>query len=276
MLPAHDETNDSARFERNRVRAALLPALEAVRPGGSNALLRFVGRAGELAEAVADLIPGAAWGVQDGNGWLIPIVSLARLPVRAQELVLRRAWHEIAHGIRVPHGVVDEALRHLQRGAANRNTWRIESAAGLMESDGEQIRVGPAVVRPVQSGYLEPLWGYVRLHVDPRPHAVPATTDEDLWWVCVGVAAVLRSKAAGDRIVVRGRERPVKAVSLDPVHGVIESPEGIVAVWSHGETGTQLLIRDGTTVSRRPHTMRDEQIDVWIAVQDKDAIENAG
>ena len=116
LEPTHDETNDTTRFARNRVRHELIPLLEAAyNPRAREALLR-------LAESARDehaVVTGAARRFLRRHASPYPLAAFNRLEAAVRVEVLRLAWASTA-GLPGPAGDAARLRQALEVLAAGR------------------------------------------------------------------------------------------------------------------------------------------------------------
>ncbi len=130
-----DPTNADPQFTRNRVRARVLPALDAALPGFRDTFARSMRHAAEAQSLLDDLAE------QDLAQVGVPpaIAALQALPAARQALVLR-------HWLRREHGTTPTAaqLRELQAQLANCSTrghrLDLRVGSGRVERDGAVLR----------------------------------------------------------------------------------------------------------------------------------------
>ena len=89
LEPRADTSNEDPRYARNRVRADLLPAAEAVAPGAALALARAAAILADDAEYLAGLAREALAASRSDARLAFPRRSFASLPVALQRAVLR-------------------------------------------------------------------------------------------------------------------------------------------------------------------------------------------
>jgi len=93
LEPATDASNQDPRYLRNRVRAELVPLLEALQPGARRAILRLADAARSEHKAVG--IAAAAW---IGGAGGLTRAGFRTLPEAVQVEVLRRLWAAATSG----------------------------------------------------------------------------------------------------------------------------------------------------------------------------------
>lgn len=134
-----DETNEDDRFERNRIRRRVLPALEARWPGAAARLARAGAAWNARLDALDRAIDGAlsARGVPAGGPW--PRELFASLgPEAAGRLLVRAAGRR---GKSPGRAQVEHALRRLAGGEERLS----EGLAGLvLAADARAVRLAPA------------------------------------------------------------------------------------------------------------------------------------
>ncbi len=133
-----DPSNQDEQFTRNRIRARVLPALEAALPGFRDTFarsMRHIAEAQQLLDAQAE---------QDGRlvGDPPALTALQALPAARQALVLR-LWLRRAHAT-TPSAA---QLRELQAQIADCSTrghrLQLKVGAGMVERDGPHLRWRP-------------------------------------------------------------------------------------------------------------------------------------
>jgi tRNA(Ile)-lysidine synthase len=109
-----DPTNASDRFDRNRVRREVLPAIERIRPGVEAAL----GRAADLLREDERALDGIARRLVPPGATRVPVAALRAEPPAVRARALRRLWKAATgsrRGLEARH--VAAALRLLGRGS---------------------------------------------------------------------------------------------------------------------------------------------------------------
>jgi tRNA(Ile)-lysidine synthase len=117
-----DETNASPAFARNRIRAALVPALAAVHPAAEDNVLAVA----ELLRAEAEVLD-ALVGETLGAGARVRLERLRDLPVALRRLVVQRLADEAAGGFAPGAGRRADELATL----SDRGTARLDIGCGL-------------------------------------------------------------------------------------------------------------------------------------------------
>lgn len=146
---AHDSSNDSPRFRRNRLRNELLPLMREIAPGGPAALLRLAGQAAALEEwldAETQRLLPAVWRA-DGCGWLLVRPAPAAAPALLAEIV-RAALIALVG----PPGPPSE--RHV---TATVDLWLGRRGRSLAIGHGWQAEAGDAGVRFRRRAPADPL-----------------------------------------------------------------------------------------------------------------------
>ena len=134
-----DPSNTDERFTRNRIRARLLPALEAALPGFRDTFARSMGHAAQaqgLLDALADS-DLAALGVPPR------LADLQNLPQARQALVLR-LWLRREHGTTPSSAQLRELQAQLADCTTRGHRLSLRVGAGWVERDGERLRWRPA------------------------------------------------------------------------------------------------------------------------------------
>ena len=183
-----DVTNESDAFARNRIRAGLVPALEAVHPGAQANLQALAAILRDEAAVLDELVDQALAGEHT-----IPLRRLRGLPGALRRLVVQR--------------LADEAAGGLAPGAARRT----DEIGALGERGTAQLEVGAGVRAVVEYGVLrfESL-GEPPAPPPPVPLKIPGTVRFGAYEVrCeLGLAAagpgVLDRAALGSELLVRG------------------------------------------------------------------------
>jgi tRNA(Ile)-lysidine synthase len=194
-----DETNASDAYARNRIRAALVPALEDVHPAAIDNLLAVA----QILRGEADVLDALVDEVLGGRA----SVSLDRLRALApalRRLVVQRLADEAAGGFAPgAGGRADELVELSERGTAmldigcglravaEYGELRFEPLGGLEE---EPLPVRLAIPGAVSFGAFE-----VRCDVD-APAREPGVLDRD----ALGSELLVRSWRAGDRMAPIG------------------------------------------------------------------------
>lgn len=131
--PVRDPSNEELHFARNRVRAEVLPVLEAIAPGAAAALARFAAQAGEderyLVRRVARILPAGADGVD--------ATRLGRLPAALRGRVVRELVARAG-------GPVPSAARIAEVLALAGRGGELHLAGGIVATaSGGRLRVAP-------------------------------------------------------------------------------------------------------------------------------------
>jgi tRNA(Ile)-lysidine synthase len=127
----HDESNDDVSIPRNRVRAELLPLLEA---RFNPAIVDVLARGAELARDEWQWMSGVADEYarnairRDGQRWLVSVKALERAPMALARLLVHRTMTEASGGATIPFGQVDRVLRLMRepRGGLDVPGHRVE------------------------------------------------------------------------------------------------------------------------------------------------------
>ncbi len=111
-----DATNDGDAYARNRVRNALVPALESIHPAAAANVLRTAELLRDEAAVLDELVEAQLSRGENGSGATIELERLAALPPALRRLVVQRLADEVAGR------PVAGAARHADEVAALRRT----------------------------------------------------------------------------------------------------------------------------------------------------------
>lgn len=254
-----DRTNTDERYLRNVVRHTVIPEIARHFPSVVAHLARFHREHRDMQCALAELIPGDAWGEVGSDGeWSVSLTALSRLPSAARELVLRRAHKAVVPDVRAPFRPVFQSVEGvLSRKTPGAGTYPVTVSGTEILIDGDILTLRGRIVRPAESGYLLEVSGDGCIRF--QPDAVPTEVRGDaglsqtarLFLGPLTPPVVVRALRPGDRLVNGGAERSWKElfqrsglhVAAENAH-VIEDVRGTVAmVRSSGE----YVIRDGVS-----------------------------
>ncbi|MDA3948874.1 MAG: tRNA lysidine(34) synthetase TilS [Spirochaeta sp.] len=256
---AEDGTNADHRYLRNFVRHALIPGISERFPSVEAHLARFHREHREMQRALAELIPGDAWGnFGSDTEWNVSRTTFTELPQAAREFVLRRAHKAISSGVRSSFRPILRSVDELLSGdkpVRKRQTVPVGDVEIVITDVILTLRA--RIVRPAESGYLleVPEGGRIRFRRDAQPTTVGENSSSPSEQRSLGPLVppvVVRAMRSGDRLVNGGTERAWKELFRNPdsqsaaesAH-VIEDMRGTVAmVRSPGECVT----RDGVSV----------------------------
>jgi tRNA(Ile)-lysidine synthase len=127
----HDESNEDVSIPRNRVRAELLPLLEA---RFNPSIVDVLASQAELARDEWEWMTGAADEYarrairRDGARWLVSVNALKQAPTALARLVVHRTMTEASGGATIPFGHVERVLRLMRepRGGLDVPGHRVE------------------------------------------------------------------------------------------------------------------------------------------------------
>ena len=133
-----DPSNQDEHFTRNRIRARVLPALDAALPGFRDTFarsMRHIGQAQRLLDAQAE---------QDSQlvGDPPALAALQALPAERQALVLR-LWLRRAHATTPSAAQLRELLAQIADCSTRGHRLQIKVGAGMVERDGPHLRWRP-------------------------------------------------------------------------------------------------------------------------------------
>jgi tRNA(Ile)-lysidine synthase len=232
-----DSSNSDRAIPRNRLRAEVVPILEAIAPGAVASLAQLAELAREAEEAARiplDALLEGALERGEGGVWLdlAALVSLdAPLRRRAlARLVVRAGLGEYTSRAELER--IDTFLRNSRAGqrlslAGRHALYRDRARVWLGPGD------GPAFPSPVLRGLcpgesLEFPERRVRLSWHDSPSS-PSAPDPLCLPVRAGIARfTVRSVCEGDRILTRGRERRLKDVLADARWSKLERARALV------------------------------------------------
>lgn len=153
QLPVwHDTSNDDPRFRRNRVRAEVLPVLEALHPGAARRISAMAGRLAEEGEGHRQLLDLAIAGLQDGDGLrLDAVLALSAGNRRAllQHWLLQRLGRPLA-------AQPLEQLMASLGGAAGHGRWDLGEGHWLAWA-GRRLSLMPPEAQGRQAGGPAPM-----------------------------------------------------------------------------------------------------------------------
>jgi tRNA(Ile)-lysidine synthase len=199
-----DESNESAEFARNRIRAALVPALAQVHPAASDNVLALAQTLRDEAAVLDSLVDGVLQGRRE-----LELRRLRELPEALARLVVQRLADEAAGGLapgvarRTPEvaGLSDRGTVALDLGSGVRavaeyGTVRFERLAAGSAGGGAAAERQPPAPRALQiPGSV--LFGRVEVRCEVCPPArEPGVLDRG----SLGDELVVRSWRAGDRM----------------------------------------------------------------------------
>lgn len=238
-----DETNASGAYARNRIRAAVVPALRDIHPAAEDnvlAVARILREEGEVLDELVDEV------VRGG-----PAVSLSLLRSLApalRRLVIQRIADEAAGGFAPGAGSrADEIAALSDRGTALLdigNGLRVVAEYGVLRVE-PLGRVGSApgaVVLPIPGSVS---FGSVEVRCDPAP---PAHESGVLDRAALGSELVVRSWRAGDRMAPIGLGGTKSLQDLFTARRVPRLERGAVPVV---ESGGEIAWVAGVATSER-------------------------
>lgn len=205
----HDATNDDLSILRNRVRATLLPAIEAF-PGGREGILRSI----DFLRQDAALLESQAAAQIRG-----PELPIALLQAAEFAMWPRLLGHWLARPVAV--GNLRNLHSALTRGASEHAEFAIDADLTLRVERG-QLTVADSAA-PADFHYIWDWRTQASLHIAEIAHCVTTARDtggerfQDL-----PCPLILRSRRPGDRLVPFGRTRPerlkklIQAAKLSP------------------------------------------------------------
>ncbi len=123
-----DPTNADARYTRNRIRHALLPALEAAFPAFRETFARSARHAAQAQALLSDLARDDLRQVGDPPD----IAALQALPRERQANVLRQ-WLRSAHGVAASEAQLEELLDQVDACRTRGHRIRLKVASGFVE-----------------------------------------------------------------------------------------------------------------------------------------------
>lgn len=224
-----DDSNDDLRFARNRLRAAVWPALLASFPEAEASLAKAAGWAQQASAAVDEAAEHDLRSIAGVLG--LDIAGWRALPPHRQTPALRR-WLQRQSGRAAPASLVERLLVEIGVGGVRR--WpapdgALHSHRGLLRwRAGEPVESPPGVVRLDASRpgryAIEPWRGV--LHIAPVGEggiALPLAAD-----------LTLRARSAADRFQA-GPGRPRRSLKLQFQSAGISADERLVPVVCHGD-----------------------------------------
>jgi len=215
-----DPTNADPTFLRNRIRAELLPYLEArVNSAARETLARAAGLLAEEDDLLAELA-GVLWSRtarEDAGSVRLDREALGGAPPALARRVLRRALERTGGLKGVGHDHV-EKLRALVRGASGRRL-PLPGGREAVVRFGE-IRIGPRAAAAAPFAFDLPVPGSVELPGGRTVLAQPAEGPASAGMKSAVVAApdgplVVRSRRAGDRVRAGRRDVSLKRFLMD-------------------------------------------------------------
>ncbi|HUA06838.1 MAG TPA: tRNA lysidine(34) synthetase TilS [Solirubrobacteraceae bacterium] len=195
-----DETNASDAYARNRIRAALLPALEEVHP----AALENVLAVAQILRGEADVLDALVAEVLGGRS-SVPLDRVRGLPPALRRLVVQRLADEAADGGYAPGagGRADEVAALTERGTAMLDIGcGVRAVAEYGELRFERLGADAASPEPVRlaiPGTVSFGAFEVRCEID-APAREPGVLDRE----ALGSELVVRAWRAGDRMAPIG------------------------------------------------------------------------
>jgi tRNA(Ile)-lysidine synthase len=225
-----DPTNADERFERNWVRASVLPLLEGRRPGVAKVLARIARDARDDEEALDALAAAVLAGAEtDGSGVFIPARVLNPVPRAIRRRVIRDALRACGTD---PSRTELDAVVGLSRGSARcgaADVWKWEDGVAVVRVP---LPVPAPMTLPAEGIVDASEWG-MRLRIGP------ASTEPWMWRSTLpSIGSLIRPRNAGDRVRTSAGSRKVQDVLVDakvprPLRDlvpVVATGDGAVAV----------------------------------------------
>jgi tRNA(Ile)-lysidine synthase len=253
-----DPSNVDQRFERNWVRARLLPQIAERRPGIVDVLARTASRQRMDGAVLDDLAAEAFDGHAkvDTAGVFLPSADLDPLPAAIASRVVRLAFR---HGGTEPPEHVIQRARHLEAGVRVRHggidAWRLADGLAFVRHDREP----PAPFDLPANGTITSHDWAIAIRVgDGAEHRWP-------WrYVLPDAAATIRSRRPGDRVETSAGSKKVQDMLVDakvprPLRDlvpIIATSSAVVAVVGHAPSGRRrrgtASLESGRVVDVRP------------------------
>jgi tRNA(Ile)-lysidine synthase len=193
-----DESNSTAAFARNRVRARLVPALKEIHPGAEDNVLALIELLRDEAELLDSLVDEAL-----GAAHSIPLGRLRELPVPLRRLIVQRLADDAAGGLAPGVGrradeiaaLSDRGTSELDVGAGVRAVVEYGTLRFERRAHGQAAPPASQPVRLEIPGVVEFAGQQVRCELGP-PAMGPGVLDR----ASLGADLLVRAWRPGDRM----------------------------------------------------------------------------
>jgi len=250
-----DSSNVDRQFRRNRLRAEVMPVLEAFYPDATEAFSRLAREVGDLRTAVDALLPPGIVRDRGDDGLGIDYRQFCSLPPAARAVVLRRTVQCVSTRTRIHTAPLDRLIASPEK-PPHGGAIRLADVEVLMEPSEIRVR---RVVRKVETGYLFTVRGATILGF--REGTIRAYTASETPSASgahsigpIEAPLVVRSIHPGDTVVRDGRARSVREVigktnEIERANryspAILEDRRGILGIAWYG---TIEVLRDGAVL----------------------------